>query len=81
MPHNVRTCWNSTFIMLDFALSHQEAISRFTGNINNNLQKYKLDANDWAMVKELWGVLKVGLSLSVTLQFTMWCFTDLQACV
>jgi hypothetical protein len=64
MPRDVRTRWNSTFIMLDFALNHQEAISRFTGNINNNLRKYELDANDWAMVKELRAVLKVGFHLS-----------------
>ncbi|KAF8548496.1 hypothetical protein OG21DRAFT_1422976, partial [Imleria badia] len=30
MPQNVATCWNSTFIFLDYALNHREAVNQIT---------------------------------------------------
>ncbi|KIY60870.1 hypothetical protein CYLTODRAFT_314020, partial [Cylindrobasidium torrendii FP15055 ss-10] len=32
IPRDVRTCWNSTYDMLEFALAHRSAIDTFTGD-------------------------------------------------
>ncbi|KAI0776430.1 hypothetical protein BC629DRAFT_1253789, partial [Irpex lacteus] len=37
MPRDVRTRWNSTYAMLDFALQYREAIAEFTGSLRTNL--------------------------------------------
>ena len=59
MPHDVRTCWNSTFDMLDFAVKHIEAINTITGNRDMKLRQYELSEDDWATARQLQDVLKV----------------------
>ena len=53
MPHDVRTCWNSTFNMLDFAVEHIEAINTITGDRDMKLRKYELSEDDWDMACQL----------------------------
>ena len=59
IPHNVRTQWNSTFDMLNFAVEHITEINTITGDCNMKLRQYKLSEDDWSMAHKLWDVLKV----------------------
>jgi hypothetical protein len=59
MPRDVRTRWNSTFDMLDFAVEHLAAINIITSNRDMKLRKYELSEDDWYMAIQLRDVLKV----------------------
>jgi hypothetical protein len=59
MPRDVRTRWNSTFDMLDFALEHIAPINTITSNRNMKLRQYELSEADWDMARKLRDVLKV----------------------
>ena len=37
MPHDVSTCWNSTFDMLNFAIEYHKAIDAISGDQNMDL--------------------------------------------
>ncbi|KAG1887418.1 uncharacterized protein F5891DRAFT_967254, partial [Suillus fuscotomentosus] len=58
MPCNVSTCWNSTFDMLDYAIEHQEAVDIVTQRRDLGLRKFELNDEEWAIAKQLRGVLK-----------------------
>ena len=62
MPRDVRTRWNSTYDMLDFAVDHREAIDSITGNQKMKLRQYELSEEDWEIATKLRDVLKVGCS-------------------
>ena len=59
MPRDVRTRWNSTFRMLDFALEYRAAIEALTGDRSMDLHKLELDDVEWALVNQLRDVLQV----------------------
>ena len=59
MPHDVCTCWNSTYDMLKFALEYKEAIKMFTLDLKNDLRKFELNDEEWGLVKELSNTLRV----------------------
>ena len=59
MPHNVTTCWNSTYDMLEFAVEYCEALESITGNQRMKLRQYELTEEDWKIVTQLRDVLKV----------------------
>ena len=52
MPHDVRTHWN-------FALGYKDAIKMITSDLANGLWEYKLNEDEWLIVKELVATLKV----------------------
>ena len=60
IPRDVRTRWNSTFDMLDFALRYRAAIDDFTGNKRADLRKYELDNKEWRVAEQLCAALRVG---------------------
>jgi hypothetical protein len=60
MPRDVRTRWNSTFDMLDFAVEHHTAIDTITADRDMKLRQYELSEDDWNMARQLRDVLKVG---------------------
>ena len=64
MPRDVRTRWNSTFDMLDFAVEHIAPINTITGNRDMKLRKYELSEAEWDMARNLRDVLKVCYSSS-----------------
>ena len=59
MPCDVCTCWNSTYDMLKFVLEYKEAIKMFTLDLKNDLHKFKLNDEEWGLVKELSNMLRV----------------------
>ena len=75
MPRDVKTRWNSTFDMLDFAVEHITAIDTITGDRNMKLRQYELSKDDWDMAHQLRDVLKVRGYYSYFL-----CFLITQPC-
>lgn len=59
MPRDVATRWNSTFILLRFALEYRDAIDRFTADKTNEVREYELDEEEWEIAGQLRDVLKV----------------------
>jgi hypothetical protein len=60
MPHDVSMHWNSTYDMLDFALTYRSAIDTIMATRDYNLRKYELLPVEWKIATELRDVLKVN---------------------
>ena len=59
MPRDVSIRWNSTFDMLDFAITYRSALDAMTANRGLNLRKYELDNEEWISTEKLRDTLKV----------------------
>lgn len=59
MPRDVATRWNSTFGMLEFALTYREAIDKLTDDRTLKLRALELAKEEWQLVEQLRDVLKV----------------------
>lgn len=59
MPRDVTNRWNSTFDMLEFALSYRKSLDDLTNNREMKLRSYELSEEEWIIVEQLAGVLKV----------------------
>ncbi|THH12901.1 hypothetical protein EUX98_g9778, partial [Antrodiella citrinella] len=55
MPRDVATRWNSTFLMLKFAVEYREALEALT--MDRDLRKCELELQEWDMVEQLHNVL------------------------
>ncbi|KAG1895341.1 uncharacterized protein F5891DRAFT_960282, partial [Suillus fuscotomentosus] len=53
IPHNVVTCWNSTYNMMKFVLAYKSVIDRIMADKSLKLRKYELDNEDWGIIKDL----------------------------
>jgi len=62
MPHNMRTQWNSTYDMLEFAVQHWMAINDIAGNKAANLHQYELCDEEWTIAEQLCETLRVRMS-------------------
>jgi hypothetical protein len=58
IPRDVKTRWNSTFDMLDFAVEHIAAIDTVTADRDMKLRQYELSEDDWDMARQLRDILK-----------------------
>jgi hypothetical protein len=65
MPRDVRTRWNSTYDMLQFALEYKDAVKIVTSDLSNGLRKYELNDEEWIIVKELAATLKVRYLVTI----------------
>jgi hypothetical protein len=67
MPRDVRTRWNSTYDMLEFALRYQTAIDDIAGNKAASLRRYELDGKEWEIAQQLCDTLKMRASALIGL--------------
>jgi hypothetical protein len=59
MPRDVVTRWNSTFDMLEFALLYRKPLDDLTNDREMKLRSYELSEEEWIIVEQLAGILKV----------------------
>jgi hypothetical protein len=59
MLRDVKTCWNSTFTMLDFAVAYRKVLDLLSGDRANGLRELELKEDEWRIVMQLHDVLKV----------------------
>ena len=52
MPHDVTTCWNSTFDMLEFALLYHEPLDALTSLWEMKLRAYELSKGEWKIAEQ-----------------------------
>ena len=60
MPRDVTIRWNSTFDMLNFAVTYRRALESLTGTLGMGLQDYELSDDDWVIAKDLRDILEVS---------------------
>jgi hypothetical protein len=63
MPRDVSTRWNSTFDMLDFAISYRAALDTITSDRDMKLRQFELSEEDWDTAVQLRDALKVCVEL------------------
>ncbi|THU92632.1 hypothetical protein K435DRAFT_671813 [Dendrothele bispora CBS 962.96] len=64
LPDDVKTRWNSTYDMLDFAVKYRKAVDDVTSNKDLEYRKHELTSKEWLILGDLLRVLKVGDYLS-----------------
>ena len=71
MPCNVRTRWNSTFAMLEFAVCYRKLLDLLSGERENGLRDFEMSEAEWKLASQLRDVLKVwSCTVFVTRQLT-----------
>jgi hypothetical protein len=65
IPRDVRTRWNATYDMLDFAYQYRKAINKITEIRETKLRIYEIEAHEWEVVRQLRDVLKVTVQCSL----------------
>jgi len=63
MPRDVATRWNSTFDMLEFAILYRKPLEDLTNKREMKLRSYELSEDEWRIVEQLSGILKVCSNL------------------
>ena len=71
MPQDVRTHWNSTFKMLEFAMRHRKLLDLLCADRANGLRDLKLKPEEWKIAGQLRDVLKVRLVPSASFLFRL----------
>jgi hypothetical protein len=71
MPRDIRTRWNSTYAMLEFAVRYRKPLDLLSGERENGLREYEMSDAEWKLVGQLRDVLKVwSCTVFVTRQLT-----------
>jgi hypothetical protein len=66
MLRDVKTRWNSTFSMLDFAMLYRKPLDLLSGERGNELRQFELKEEEWRLVAQLRDALKVCMRHTVT---------------
>lgn len=59
MPHDVKTRWNLTYKMLEFAVKYRDVLDRLLGERDWDMRNYELASGEWRIATQLRDVLKV----------------------
>jgi hypothetical protein len=59
IPRDVRTRWNATYDMLEFAYQYKKAINKITDIRDMKLHLYEIEPHEWEIVRQLRDLLKV----------------------
>ncbi|SRR6266851_4185980 len=65
MPRDIRTRWNATYNMLNFAYEYKDAINQITDRRDMKLRDYEIKPQEWDIIKQLWDVLGVCPSIII----------------
>jgi hypothetical protein len=63
IPRDVRTRWNSTYLMLDEAYKLKVAVNKITDMRDMKLRQYEIEGHEWELVRQLRDLLKVRVYL------------------
>lgn len=74
IPRDVRTRWNSTYDMLKETVKYARAYDRLCNDKANDLRAYELSAGEWAIARELLGVLKACVRANIHALYTNYGF-------
>jgi hypothetical protein len=66
MPRDVRTRWNSTYAMLEFAVRYRKPLDLLSGERENGLRDFEMSEAEWKLAGQLRDVLKVWSCAVVT---------------
>ncbi|KAE9390825.1 hypothetical protein BT96DRAFT_1063148, partial [Gymnopus androsaceus JB14] len=69
LPHDVATCWNSTFDTLVVARKYSAVIDSVTGNKSLKLRRFELSDPQWKIVNDL--IFVLNIFKKATLKFSM----------
>jgi hypothetical protein len=61
IPRDVRTRWNATYDMLEFAYQYRKAINIITDIREMKLRLYEIEAHEWEIVRQLRDLLKASI--------------------
>jgi hypothetical protein len=64
-PHDIFTCWTSTYYMLQFAIKYHHAIDGMTADKS---LKFELDDEEWGIAEDLVAILQVKISYVITIE-------------
>ncbi|KAL7280274.1 hypothetical protein ACG7TL_005187 [Trametes sanguinea] len=59
MPRDVVTRWNSTYLMVNFAIEYKRGLKRLTSDPDLGLRAYELTSEEWELAEQLRDLLKV----------------------
>ena len=60
IPDDIRTHWNTTYNMLNFAYQYRVTINKIMDIHNMKLHAYEVEAYEWETVQQLHDLLKVN---------------------
>ncbi|KAH7905008.1 hypothetical protein BJ138DRAFT_1018302, partial [Hygrophoropsis aurantiaca] len=58
MPRDVRTRWNSTYDMLNFAIEYKAGLIAMSGDADNGLRQYEMSKKEWEIAEQLRDIFK-----------------------
>lgn len=63
MPRDVTTRWDSTYDMLEFAVTYHDALDNITTDRDMKLRQFELSEEGWVLTTHLCDALKVHMQI------------------
>ena len=60
IPRDVRTRWNATYDMLEFAYRYKKAVNKITDIRDMKLRRYEIEPHEWEIIRQLRDLLSVS---------------------